>query len=195
MKRHTTIDLDPDLVECVKLLGGRGIIKKLCNETLLRYVYEEGEYPNLSIGDQERIKHVRAIQDQIRGELEIMRDCWHHHVKQQFGPAVARYGLRKVTLEIIIDSSKEWMFDKYGRLPTDHDIEQRFKGFYQDEFLYWQTERMITFKSKQLMEDETITTAEEYNRTLADWVNRNKVTSPKPHSELLRAAEVSNGRS
>lgn len=198
MLKHTSINLDGDLIELAKTIGGRGILSTLCNDTLKAFVFGNEDSPNLTAEDKARIAHVREVYNRINGEREIIRDCWEHFVKPQLGPTVARYGLRKKTVEAILESAKEWMFERYNRLPTDTEIEETFRDLYNQEYYYWQGERATAHRVKWEMEREAEhedqRTAADFNAGLEAWSERikNKI---EPHPEIPHIAEVSNGRS
>lgn len=193
MLRHTSLNLDDDLIDLAKTIGGRGIISTLCNDTLKAFVYGHEDSANLTKEDKARIAYVREVYNRINGEKEIIRDCWEHFIKPQLGPTVARYGLRKKTMEAILESAKEWMFERYNRLPTDEEIEETFRELYRREYYYWQGERAIAHQAKWEMERESQRTADEFNTGLAAWQDR-ITNKAEPPAELPHIAEVSNGR-
>ena len=148
----TTISFEDGLVEVAKLTGGYGIVKSVCNEALRQFVSHDGDPEVLPIAARQKIDQIRERIDLAAQEERIIHDCWEELVKARMSPIIARYGVKKRTLEPIIEEAKMWIFEKYGRLPTDDEIATRFKEYYGSELLYWQEERAKTFRTA-LMKD------------------------------------------
>lgn len=204
MKRHSTLNLDEDLINLAKLIGGRGVLSELCNDTLRCFVFNNEDSEKLTDEDRRRIAYVRAKYDRINGEKEIIRDCWENHIKKQFAPVIARHGPRKRVMDDLMDGIKEWLFDRYDRLPTEAQITETFQELYKGEFYYWQAQRAIAYKIKREAEAEnereTSRSIEEFNRGIEDYAEKLKEkVEPRapelPSSPEIIAAEVSNGRS
>lgn len=188
MRRHTTVDLDPELVEVVKSIGGYGIIKTLCTETLQEFVAANGDHPNLTPADRQRIAHARVVQDRISGEREIVRDCWEEFVKPGSGAAIAVVGLDKRMITTILEGSKEWMFERYGRLPTDRDIIATFRDLYREQYPYFQERRIAAWRAKAEQELEIKREDEEIRQGRAAWATELGIIPP-PHAEAPAATE------
>jgi hypothetical protein len=148
----STVHFDEDLKEAAKMIGGHGIVSEVCNEALRQFVYHDGDPAVLPLAARQRIDQIRERIDLATQEERIIHDCWEELVKARFSPIVSRYGIKKRTLEPIIEEAKMWLFEKYGRLPTDDEIATRFKEYYGSELLYWQEERAKTFRTA-LMKD------------------------------------------
>lgn len=148
----STVRFDEDLKDSVKLLGGHGVISEICNEALREYVMSTGDPETLPLAARQRIKATRERIELARNEERIIHDCWHEYVKVRFAPVIARYGVPKKKLEVIVEEAKMWLFEKYGRLPTDDEIATRFKEYYGLELEYWSTERAKTFRTAIMKE-------------------------------------------
>ena len=148
----STVHFDEDLKEAAKMIGGHGIVSEVCNEALRQFVSHDGDPEVLPIAARQRIDQIRERIDLATQEERIIHDCWEELVKARMSPIIARYGVKKRTLEPIIEEAKMWLFEKYGRLPTDDEIATRFKEYYGSELLYWQEERAKTFRTA-LMKD------------------------------------------
>ena len=148
----STVHFDEDLKEAAKTIGGHGIVSEVCNEALRQFVSHDGDPEVLPIAARQRIDQIRERIDLATQEERIIHDCWEELVKARMSPIIARYGVKKRTLEPIIEEAKMWLFEKYGRLPTDDEIATRFKEYYGSELLYWQEERAKTFRTA-LMKD------------------------------------------
>ena len=144
---HSTVDFEPGLKEAAKMIGGHGIINSICNEALREFVYRTGDPNVLPLAARQMITLIREQIEAAANEERIIRDCWEELVKARFSPIISRYGIKKRTLEPIIEEAKMWLFEKYGRLPTDDEIATRFKEYYQSELLYWGEERAKTFRT------------------------------------------------
>lgn len=149
---QSTVHFDEDLKEAAKMIGGHGIVSEVCNEALRQFVSHDGDPEVLPIAARQRIDQIRERIDLATQEERIIHDCWEELVKARMSPIIARYGVKKRTLEPIIEEAKMWIFEKYGRLPTDDEIATRFKEYYGSELLYWQEERAKTFRTA-LMKD------------------------------------------
>jgi len=149
---HSSIDIDDDLIEAAKAIGGHGIIRAVCIESLKELVSRNGDPDVLPLTARQNIALVRERIELARNEEKIIHDCWEEYVKVRFAPIVARYGLRKKTLEPLTEEAKLWLFEKYGRLPPDDEIAARFKEYYASERRYWGEERAKTFRTT-LMKD------------------------------------------
>lgn len=148
----STVHFDEDLKEAAKMIGGHGIVSEVCNEALRQFVSHDGDPAVLPLAARQRIDQIRERIELARNEERIIHDCWEELVKARMSPIIARYGVRKKTLEPVIEEAKMWLFEKYGRLPTDDEIATRFKEYYGSELLYWQEERAKTFRTA-LMKD------------------------------------------
>ena len=149
---HSSIDIDDDLIEAAKAIGGHGIIRAVCIESLKELVSRNGDPDVLPLTARQNVALVRERIELARNEERIIHDCWEELVKARMSPIISRYGIKKRTLEPIIEEAKMWLFEKYGRLPTDDEIATRFKEYYGSELLYWQEERAKTFRTA-LMKD------------------------------------------
>ena len=149
---QSTVHFDEDLKEAAKMIGGHGIVSEICNEALREFVTHKSDPETLPLAAREKIALVRERIELARNEERIIHDCWEELVKARMSPIIARYGIKKRTLEPIIEEAKMWLFEKYGRLPTDDEIATRFKEYYGSELLYWQEERAKTFRTA-LMKD------------------------------------------
>ncbi|MFA6619373.1 MAG: hypothetical protein WCT23_09940 [Candidatus Neomarinimicrobiota bacterium] len=149
---HSSIDIDDDLMTAAKDIGGHGILRAVCIESLKELVLRGGEPEVLPLAARQNIAAVRERIETARNEERIIHDCWEEYVKVRFAPIVSRYGLRKKTLEPLIEEAKMWLFEKYGRLPTDDEIATRFKEYYASERRYWGEERAKTFRSALMSE-------------------------------------------
>lgn len=141
MARHSSVDFDPDLADLTKAIGGHGKIRELCNDTLKAYVIRNADTPHLTVADRERIAIVRERDERVRAEETIIRDCWNEYIKVRMRASLARYGLPKKTLTVLIEEAKDWIFERYGRLPPDGEIALRFREYYDGEIFYWQEQR------------------------------------------------------
>ena len=148
----STVHFDEDLKEAAKTIGGHGIVSEVCNEALRQFVFHDGDPAVLPLAARQRIDQIRERIELARNEEKIIHDCWEELVKARMSPIIARYGVRKKTLEPVIEEAKMWLFEKYGRLPPDDEIATRFKEYYQSELLYWGEERAKTFRTA-LMKD------------------------------------------
>ena len=144
---QSTVHFDEDLKEAAKMIGGHGIVSEICNEALREFVTHKSDPETLPLAAREKIALVRERIELARNEERIIHDCWEELVKARMSPIIARYGVRKKTLEPVIEEAKMWLFEKYGRLPTDDEIAARFKEYYQSELLYWGEERAKTFRT------------------------------------------------
>ena len=143
----STVHFDEDLKEAAKMIGGHGIVSEVCNEALRQFVFHDGDPAVLPLAARQRIDQIRERIELARNEERIIHDCWEELVKARMSPIIARYGIKKRTLEPIIEEAKMWLFEKYGRLPPDDEIATRFKEYYQSELLYWGEERAKTFRT------------------------------------------------
>ena len=144
---QSTVHFDEDLKEAAKMIGGHGIVSEICNEALREFVTHKSDPETLPLAAREKIALVRERIELARNEERIIHDCWEELVKARMSPIIARYGIKKRTLEPIIEEAKMWIFEKYGRLPTDDEIATRFKEYYGSELLYWSTERAKAFRT------------------------------------------------
>ena len=143
----STVHFDEDLKEAAKMIGGHGIVSEVCNEALREFVTHKSDPETLPLAAREKVALVRERIELARNEERIIHDCWEELVKARFSPIISRYGIKKRTLEPIIEEAKMWLFEKYGRLPPDDEIAARFKEYYQSELLYWGEERAKTFRT------------------------------------------------
>ncbi len=145
---HTSLHLDEDLVEMAKTIGGRGILSELCNETLREFIDQNSENPALTPADKKRIAFIRTKYDRIKGEKDLIYDCWEHHVKPAWGVQIALRGMKKDLIADIREMAKEWIFEKYEKLPIDSDLDEAFKDLYKEQIVYFQTLRVISYKTQ-----------------------------------------------
>jgi hypothetical protein len=143
----STVRFRDGLTEAAKMIGGHGIISEVCSMALEAYVTGTADPETLPIEARQKIALVRERIELARNEERIIHDCWEELVKARFSPIISRYGIKKRTLEPIIEEAKMWLFEKYGRLPPDDEIAARFKEYYQSELLYWGEERAKTFRT------------------------------------------------
>lgn len=142
----STVHFDEDLKEAAKMIGGHGIVSEVCNEALRQFVSHDGDPEVLPIAARQRIDQIRERIELARNEERIIHDCWEELVKARMSPIIARYGVRKKTLEPVIEEAKMWLFEKYGRLPPDDEIATRFREYYASETLYWGSLRADVFR-------------------------------------------------
>lgn len=145
--QHTTLNFPDGLAESARVIGGHGTVTEVCTIALEEYVYRTDDPEGLPLAARQKIALVRERIELARNEERIIHDCWEELVKARFSPIVSRYGVKKRTLEPIVEEAKMWLFEKYGRLPTDDEIATRFKEYYGSELLYWQEERAKTFRT------------------------------------------------
>jgi hypothetical protein len=143
---QSTVHFDEDLKEAAKMIGGHGIVSEVCNEALRQFVSHDGDPEVLPIAARQRIDQIRERIELARNEERIIHDCWEELVKARMSPIIARYGVRKKTLEPVIEEAKMWLFEKYGRLPPDDEIATRFREYYAGETLYWGSLRADVFR-------------------------------------------------
>lgn len=142
----STVHFDEDLKEAAKMIGGHGIVSEVCNEALREFVTHKSDPETLPLAAREKIVLVRERIELARNEERIIHDCWEELVKARMSPIIARYGVRKKTLEPVIEEAKMWLFEKYGRLPPDDEIATRFREYYAGETLYWGSLRADVFR-------------------------------------------------
>lgn len=194
MKRHTTVDLDPDLVEVAKRIGGRGIITTLCTKTLEEFADPGRNSPSLTPADIRRIAELRAACDLINAEQEAIRDCWEHFVKLRFGSAIATMGLGPWMMSRILPISFWWIYVRTGTAPIEREITERFATYHREQRMYFRAQRIFPSQLRKEMESELANADARYRQERAAWAATIGPV-PEPHPGVPGIAEVSNGRS
>ena len=184
---HTSLHLDEDLVEMAKTIGGRGILSELCNETLREYVRQNAESLTLTPADKRRIAFIRAKYDRINGERDLIRDCWEHHIKPAWGVQIALRGMKKDIVADIRETSKEWIFEKYEKLPTDFDLDEAFKDTYKEQIVYFQTLRVVSYKS-QLEQARMLREEEELEKLAISQSKIREMCDSRPDTQSQKKA-------
>ena len=178
MMRHTTVNLDEDLVMMAKTIGGRGIITTLCNDTLREFVEMNFDNSSLSNENKRKIANIRAKYNKINTENEIIRESWTKFIRPKFEAAIARNGMKKTMMGELIENAKNWIIEKYDRLPTDTEIDETFKEIYKEQYYDFQLIRAILFTKQRILADERIKSEEEQNEVLETWIEKNLRMKP-----------------